>query len=785
MTSLAVEDTVDSGFVRIPAGWVQQGFSVDDIHELLYALPQGHRGDPDVLAQLAIEVAHARPPKLMPVAAFECARRVTSLADAQSALPDGWASERLGAYYESPAPHASFDTREDAERCATTLGMRLLTETEWEYIAREGGRIRFTNVPADRHPWRLADDDAIDYGRANGWGVHNLLGSGEWTSTDWAEGSVTRGGHAMFQDDLELIALHAAYRMRNTVDGAAMRLARDLPDAGEPGEAPPVASLFSTTLDALCDTPRRRKVALNALALACRAAPGDDTRGLVAELLEAIPALGKARAQILHAISLAMPEAPEALLADVTTALLPLLEDETEAVRTQAARVLALTDDPRASGACSARLEVEKKDKVRSSLVLALGALLGEDAMPTLRARWSAERGRWSRAALAIALVEAGEPLDESLVDALAAALALPEVKSGVYSWHDGSLRGPAEAALRSGAGDATERAIRSLMAQASRAGLTKPRGLTLWVSAMGLAVERESTRGLPGPLLRVVVEPLSAEDMPAEMLVFGKWGIPKSLTARRRWVGLDPPSALERVFTVDGETGTWREMLHRHSNLRKLGEAVGGATWLEASFRLAVGEYSPHPIWTIPLLTGALDYAREHDRDAAVAWVEAVISSYPVRERAWLLYAWLSLTERELPAAWEPWVSLSPRLDPRVCRRIAEGLAPERREAVLVAKLDELVAPFRDETLSSARPKNLSEYVRSNRHLLTACPSVEVLRRLLQVALVGLRWTTAVKSLEELVVDIPGGADLLAAFGAAVSTVSRRESAIAALDTF
>ena len=49
------------------------------------------------------------------------------------------------------------------------------------------------------------------------------------------------------------------------------------------------ASLFSTTLDALCDTPRRRKVALNALALACRAAPGDDTRGLVAELLEAMP----------------------------------------------------------------------------------------------------------------------------------------------------------------------------------------------------------------------------------------------------------------------------------------------------------------------------------------------------------------------------------------------------------------------------------------------------------------------------------------------------------------
>ncbi|MEV5410900.1 hypothetical protein AB0K60_18915 [Thermopolyspora sp. NPDC052614] len=129
-------------------------------------------------------------------------------------------------------------------------GARLLSEAEWEWMAREGGRESWLSAlvrrdPKKAHGVRL---DQTPTAVENRWGIEQLQSdAGEWVADSWhpdfvdapEEGEawdpedragVKRGAHTNWQADQEAITMHCAFR-EQAPDGviAGVRLARDLP----------------------------------------------------------------------------------------------------------------------------------------------------------------------------------------------------------------------------------------------------------------------------------------------------------------------------------------------------------------------------------------------------------------------------------------------------------------------------------------------------------------------------------------------------------------------------
>jgi formylglycine-generating enzyme required for sulfatase activity len=129
-------------------------------------------------------------------------------------------------------------------------GARLLSEAEWEWTAREGGRERWISADARREPGhphgRLLD--ATPSRAENRWGVEQLQSdAGEWVADAWhpdfsgapsdgeawepeERAGVKRGAHAGWLADQEAITMHCAFR-EQAPEGviAGVRLAVDLP----------------------------------------------------------------------------------------------------------------------------------------------------------------------------------------------------------------------------------------------------------------------------------------------------------------------------------------------------------------------------------------------------------------------------------------------------------------------------------------------------------------------------------------------------------------------------
>jgi len=129
-------------------------------------------------------------------------------------------------------------------------GARLLSESEWEWMAREGGRESWLSAIVRRDP-NATYGIRLDQGPAgveNRWGIEQLQSdAGEWVADSWhpdfteapEEGQawdpedragVKRGAHTGWQADQEAITMHCAFR-EQAPDGviAGVRLARDLP----------------------------------------------------------------------------------------------------------------------------------------------------------------------------------------------------------------------------------------------------------------------------------------------------------------------------------------------------------------------------------------------------------------------------------------------------------------------------------------------------------------------------------------------------------------------------
>jgi formylglycine-generating enzyme required for sulfatase activity len=124
-------------------------------------------------------------------------------------------------------------------------GQRLLSDAEWEWVAREGGRRSWILDVTGK--WGMGLDDMRE-DPANAWGIRRLKSAmGEFVADGWhpsyvgapsdsrpwdpdpsGKPGVHRGAHSCWQDDMEAVTCHAALREMASGDGA-VRAAIDLP----------------------------------------------------------------------------------------------------------------------------------------------------------------------------------------------------------------------------------------------------------------------------------------------------------------------------------------------------------------------------------------------------------------------------------------------------------------------------------------------------------------------------------------------------------------------------
>jgi hypothetical protein len=261
-----------SELVLIPGGVLTMGFTIDDVLAITLVIEdmgEWRRGE------VPFEIERARPPHVRVVPPFLAARKLASEDDL---------------------------TAKAALAAAKKAGLRLLSEAEWEWIAREGGAVQFTSVPAKDHPVVAANWGMTTEG-PNGFGIDELTHGPEWVADAWHPNYVRapanarpwgkmpgtyRVGHTQWQDMIEVVSLHAATRGQGKQ--ARFRYACDLP--GTPPKSKKarfdVAGSMKEMLHAVATEP---KLAVEALAFLLSVTVYDDTRALLAALAKRWPKL--------------------------------------------------------------------------------------------------------------------------------------------------------------------------------------------------------------------------------------------------------------------------------------------------------------------------------------------------------------------------------------------------------------------------------------------------------------------------------------------------------------
>lgn len=210
-------------FVLLPGGEYDRGMGDADEREALTLV-----ADPDGIRNVRHEVGLASPVARVRVAPLLCARTHLALDVATGLVPDG----DIDSAEDYPLAQATAD---DAMRVADAVGLRLITDVEWEWMAREGGTEIWINGAARAEPNAGYSDEHGFLRLTNRWGIGHLASeAGEWTldpeRIDAGDRSPVRGGAVWMQDPLENLTWLAGYRQRRArTDRAGIRLAADAP----------------------------------------------------------------------------------------------------------------------------------------------------------------------------------------------------------------------------------------------------------------------------------------------------------------------------------------------------------------------------------------------------------------------------------------------------------------------------------------------------------------------------------------------------------------------------
>lgn len=230
---------VDTGLllVAVPGGRFTMGLRDDELEDLcrtLFGEDPAHRFEPEILRKY---LRSCTPVRTVEVRPFLCATGF--------AHHDGRAeTEEEDARDEDP--NVVPELAADAIAALRGHGLRLLSEAEWEWIAREGGRRSWIIDVAGKQGMDLDDlNEAPD----NRWGIRRLKSDlGEFVADGWHSSydgapadsrawepdphglpGVHRGAHTSWQDDAEAVTCHAACRWDAQGCDGALRPARDLP----------------------------------------------------------------------------------------------------------------------------------------------------------------------------------------------------------------------------------------------------------------------------------------------------------------------------------------------------------------------------------------------------------------------------------------------------------------------------------------------------------------------------------------------------------------------------
>ncbi len=208
--------------VAVPGGVFWRGLTDADLYALYAHLQGSADGRWDEIRQ---EVEQASP-RVARVRAFLCSA-------------EQWAGSGPMGFNDEPWNHR-FD---DIEATLQEHSARLPSVEEWEWVAREGGMTPWVGVPPSALPVEPRRIPKIAWGQPNGFGIGSLHIGEVGELVQDGESQALRGGHGMWQDDLEALALLCGYHWRLSDHRAVpFRFAYSL-DVPDPEGEPEVTSL--------------------------------------------------------------------------------------------------------------------------------------------------------------------------------------------------------------------------------------------------------------------------------------------------------------------------------------------------------------------------------------------------------------------------------------------------------------------------------------------------------------------------------------------------------------
>jgi formylglycine-generating enzyme required for sulfatase activity len=571
--------------LAIPGGTLTMGIGLDDAFQIARLVPK------DELDELGVRwSAMSRPAHPVAVRPFLLAR---THADLKTLCRE-----------DKP-------TVECIEATWKKLGMRLPSEAEWEWSAREGGATPFTSVPANSAASAKSVSALNMDFEENGWGVKGLLNQEEvvadrWhdtyegapkTSEPWlGDGPVGtfRDAHTSFQMDVEVAALHPGNRRGYGERFRCARIARDIPGLDFPPiDREVVAKSARLILTVLAKGSAKERGAafwvlsqlrkdglsydegaalLPGLLSLLKTSPEAELPGILQAIADCLvgghPVWSRRRLGI-QPVSAGHGEIRPELLAQVEPkALVRFLSHDSSLVRASAGLLAAVLGE---KAALTRALEKEGEPLVKASLLLALGHAGDVDVL----AGYLSDPQGIVAVSAAVAAVASGKTKDLSaeVLNGLVLGLSLSDMKEKEWPWFGADLQTELLSLFERAGDPAKAAAAMSLLKAAAKAEGSYG-SVEVVERALGLLFKKTEERLEAAKLTagqRAFLVAISTDGKLALPRTLSDYGIPKSLDTRRIWLGLDPKGAADREIETEWEGGArrwsileWMEALQR-----------------------------------------------------------------------------------------------------------------------------------------------------------------------------------------------------------------------------